>query len=150
MISPLWGYCDVAPLGLLGCCTPSEAEGWGYWDVAPRAKPRGGSRAKPRGGSRAKPWGEVLYLSDFSSRLRSTSSFHAEASVHRAELKNSPRPTGTPLYEENEIHLLNYSFLSRHRIHGRSMMRKMFKFCQAWKITCMHGIVLPKDQISLR
>ena len=35
MIPPLWGYCDVAPLGLLGYCTPSEAEGWGYYDVAP-------------------------------------------------------------------------------------------------------------------
>ena len=65
----------------------------------------------------------------FSSRLRSTNSFHAKASTHRAELKNSPRPTGTPLHKGNEIHLLYYSFLSRHRIHGRCMMRKMFKFC---------------------
>ena len=35
MISPRWGYYDIAPLGLLGYCTPSEAEGWGYYDVAP-------------------------------------------------------------------------------------------------------------------
>ena len=41
-ISPLRGYWDFAPPGLLGYCTPSEAEGWGYWDAAPRAKPRGG------------------------------------------------------------------------------------------------------------
>jgi hypothetical protein len=30
-----WGYYDVAPMGLLGYCTPSEAEGWGYCDYAP-------------------------------------------------------------------------------------------------------------------
>ena len=136
MISPLWGYYDVAPMGLLGY-RPAGAIGMLHPE-----RSRGVDPERSRGGG--------VYVSDFSSRLRSTSSFHAEASVHRAELKNSPRPTGTPLYEENEIHLLNYSFLSRHRIHGRSMMRKMFKFCQAWKITCMHGIVLPKDQISLR
>ena len=41
-MSPLRGYWDFAPPGLLGYCTPSEAEGWGYWDAAPRAKPRGG------------------------------------------------------------------------------------------------------------
>ena len=98
---------------------------------------------------RAELRGAVCYLSDCSSQLRSTNSFHAEASADRAELKNSPRPTGTPLHKGNEIHLLYYSFLSRHRIHCRCMMREMFKFCQAWKITCMHGIILPKDQIPL-
>ena len=29
-MSPRWGYDYVAPMGLLGYCTPSEAEGWGY------------------------------------------------------------------------------------------------------------------------
>ena len=37
-MSPRWGYCDTAPLGLLGC-RPAGAIGipprWGYYDVAP-------------------------------------------------------------------------------------------------------------------
>ena len=38
MMSPRWGYWDVAPLGLLGY-RPAGAivipPRWGYWDVAP-------------------------------------------------------------------------------------------------------------------
>jgi hypothetical protein len=67
--------------------TPSEAEGW----IPSEAE-------------------VVVFMYQISRLGFARRAVCAKASAHRAELKNSPRPTGTPQHEGNEIHLLYYSF----------------------------------------